>query len=250
VTAAHATLHFHGDLAALLTRGLVGPAVSCPVTRRASIKDVIEAMGPPHTEVGSIKVLGREVGFDHLPAPGEHIAVCPVSVPFDVRRATLLRPEPLPRLAFVVDANVARLGGLLRALGFDTAGSPDLDDAALADLASRQGRFALSRDQGLLKRRQVVFGRLVRGVAPHDQVVEVLKLLGLRPPFAAFTRCVRCNHPLEPVSKAAFWHRLLPLTRLYYDDFRRCTCCDRIYWPGSHLDRMRAWLDDLERALS
>ncbi|GAB6112751.1 Mut7-C RNAse domain-containing protein [Desulfomicrobium salsuginis] len=235
-----ATFVFHGDLRDLLGRGKAGAdgRVTYPVTRRTSVKDAIEALGPPHTEVGTMEVDGLAVSFGHLLEPGRRIDVQPVPAPFDVLRPSPLRPEPLPRIAFLVDANVGRLAGLLRALGFDTAYDPSLGDAALAEQAAREGRILLSRDRLLLRRGIVVYGRLIRSRDPETQLLEVLRFFGLRPPFATFTRCLRCNDPLQTVSKAEIMDRLLPLTKLHYTDFRRCPRCNRIYWAGSHHERM------------
>ena len=239
---------FHGELRDLLGRRVRDAdgtgRVTWPVTRRASVKDVIEALGPPHTEVGAIEADGRAVGFGHLVGPGERIDVHPVTAPFDVLRPSPLRPEPLPRVAFLVDANVGRLAGLLRALGLDTAHDPSLDDPALARLAAQEGRILLSRDRLLLRRNAVTYGRLVRAHDPDAQLLEVLRFFGLKPPFAVFSRCLRCNDPLVPVPKAEIMDRLLPLTKRYFTEFRRCPSCDRVYWAGSHHERM---LERVER---
>jgi uncharacterized protein with PIN domain len=53
-----------------------------------------------------------------------------------------------------------------------------------------------------------------------------------------FHRCLRCNHPLEPVSKEMILDRLEPLTKQYFDEFRICLSCQQIYWKGSHYERM------------
>ncbi len=244
-----ARIFFHDGIAELLGRGVAGPEVEYPVVRRASIKDVIESLGPPHTEVGSIVVDGCEVGFGHPLSPGERVDIRPVEVPFDVTRPSFLRPWPLGRVAFLVDANVGRLAGLLRALGFDTAHESGLDDAGLARLAAEEGRVVLSRDFGLLKRKAVEFGRLVRAHEPSPQLHEILRVFGLRPPYRAFSRCVMCNAPLVPVPKAEILDRLLPLTRIHYHDFHLCPRCDKVYWPGSHHERMKERIDDIVRDL-
>jgi len=241
---------FHGDLRELLSRRSRGGAeVAYPVTRRTSVKDAVEALGPPHTEVGGIEADGKNVGFGHLLLPGQRIDVRPVAVPFDVLRPSHLRPEPLPRIAFLVDVNVARLAGLLRALGFDTAHDPSLTDADLASKAAGERRILLSRDRMLLKRGAVVYGRLIRAAMPDAQLLEVLRVFGLKPPFRTFSLCLRCNVPLVPVPKEDILDRLLPLTRRHYHDFRRCPRCGGIYWAGSHAERMRERVERICRAL-
>ena len=58
------------------------------------------------------------------------------------------------------------------------------------------------------------------------------------------TRCLRCNALLQSVPKSEVLDPLSaePLTLHYYHDFRRCTGCGRIYWPGTHIDKLAARL--------
>lgn len=279
---APAIFRFRGELKPLLTPGEYAPMpgsdgvrevrrsglVVYPVGREASLKDVIEALGVPHTEVGSLLVRGapgqgpgrtpqgeasgmraaeasatmQAVGFSWRLAPGQHIEVQPVTPPLDVTRAHSLRPEPLAGVRFVVDVCVGKLATLLRLLGLDAAYDHTWDDATLAALARAEGRIVLTRDKALLKRATVSHGRLVRAHAPTEQLLEVLGHFGLTGPFNPFVRCLRCNQLLEPVPKAEILHLLEPLTRKYHDEFHRCRACKRIYWPGSHHTAMREWL--------
>lgn len=63
--------------------------------------------------------------------------------------------------------------------------------------------------------------------------------------IAPFHRCLRCNHPLESVSKEAVLHRLEPLTRQYFDEFHICPDCKQIYWKGSHYEQMQEIVEKL-----
>ena len=91
-------------------------------------------------------------------------------------------------------------------------------------------------------------GVYVRSDRPIEQIVEVVRRLDLRGNITAFTRCLRCNAQLEWVDKAEVLDELEPLTRRCYHEFRRCPQCRRIYWAGSHYDRLRRLLDDILRA--
>ena len=209
-----------------------------PVTRRASVKDVVEALGPPHTEVGRILVNARDADFNHLLEPGQEVHIHPVPQPMDVLSPTPLRPEPLHRIAFAVDANVGKLARLLRLLGFDAAACRIWSDNDLADIAVQEGRIVLSKDRGLLKRGKIVFARYIRSILPEDQLLETLSFFNLNPPYKPFSRCLLCNELLTPIPKATILHRLEPLTKKYFHQFHTCPNCDRIYWPGSHHDRL------------
>jgi len=246
-----AVLTFLGELAGLLKRTSpdeadgAGGTVVYPVTRQASIKDVIEALGPPHTEVHGLVADGLAVDFEHRLRAGERVTVHPAAFPIDVTKPTLLRPAALPGLAFLVDANAGRLALLLRILGFDAAYDRDITDEDLAEKAALEARVVLSRDRDCLKRSKIVHGRVIRANDPAAQLRDVLTAFGLRPPYAAFTRCTRCNTPLAAVAKDSVLPLLLPKTRRYFEEFHQCPACGQVYWPGSHHDHMLAWIEKL-----
>lgn len=237
-----AKITFHGDLNEFLRADNSGGTLNYSVDREASIKDVIEALGPPHTEVGKIIARGVEVDFSH-PLRPERIEVFPVRPPMDVTRPTLLRPNPLPELKFVVDVNVGKLANRLRLLGLDAAYDPGWRDVHIAELAREQERVVLSKDLALLRRNKVEFGRAVRSIHPDEQIIEIIDFFGIEGPFDAFTRCIHDNVPLEPVDKAEIIDRLEPLTKKYFHEFHICPRCGRIYWPGSHHERMLEWME-------
>jgi uncharacterized protein with PIN domain len=62
---------------------------------------------------------------------------------------------------------------------------------------------------------------------------------------APFTRCLRCNDPLQAVPKEAVLERLPATTREHYQEFRQCPACARVYWAGSHYQRMQRLVDEL-----
>jgi hypothetical protein len=243
---APAVFRFHPGVREIVRPGkslrLADGRFGVDAARRAGIKDVIEALGVPHTEVGRIAVDGSDVDFGHILAPGQEVEVFAVAPPLDVTRPSLLRPEPLAQVRFLVDATCGKLARLLRLLGLDAAYDRAWDDAEVAQIADKERRIVLSMDRALLKRGAVAFGRLVRAHDPQEQLAEVLRHFGIKGPWAAFSRCLECNAALTPVPKTEILHRLLPLTKKYFDTFYRCPACDRIYWPGSHHDRMREWL--------
>jgi uncharacterized protein with PIN domain len=239
-----ARLCFAGDLAELVTCANDAGCLKYPVGRRASIKDVAEALGVPHTEIYGIEGCGRACDFSLLLEPGMRVTFLPASLvsrsPVDVTRPTRLRPRPLGTLRFLVDENVAGLVPLLRALGFDTIHDRTWDDAHIARMAADQERVVLTRDRALLKRSAVSHGRLIRSQNVDRQLLEVLGLFRTGPLDAAFMRCLRCNALTRAVDKEAVLNRLEPLTREHYDSFRLCPGCGGIYWRGSHYDRLVA----------
>lgn len=216
---------------------------------RVSVKDMIESLGAPHTEVDVILVDGRSVDFDYLVQDGDRISVYPVFESLDVAPLVRVRPEPLREPRFVLDTHLGKLASYLRMLGFDTRYRNDFEDAELARISSQERRILLTRDRGLLKRSVVTHGYCVRQTQPRRQLLEVLRRFDLFGAVQPFRRCIRCNGLLEPVDKAAIQHRLPPRTREYYDEFRICRACDQIYWRGSHYQRMEQFIQGvLEQA--
>jgi uncharacterized protein len=220
-----------------------------PFRPHQTVKDVLEALGIPHTEVDLILVNGNAEDFAHRPTSGDRIAAYPMFETLDAGSTARLRPVPLRDPRFVIDVNLGRLARLLRVLGFDVWWSSDADDQTLADLSLGQQRILLTRDRGLLKRRAITYGLFVRSDHPEEQTLEVIRRLDLRHRLAPFTRCVRCNGRLFSVSKEEVIDHLEPLTRLYYDDFSRCTECGRIYWRGSHRARLVSFVEGLRNQL-
>ncbi len=234
----YANLMFHDDLRDLVP-GYDHGMFRYPGDRRASIKDVIESLGVPHTEVGRILEDGVEVDFCALLAAKRIYKVYPVAAPWDVTKPGVLRPEPLPDFRFLVDENVHRLTGLLRMIGMDALGCRGLTDEDIARRAAAQSRIMLSKDRRLLRRKNIVFGRLVRNVHPWHQLREIVDLFGLRSRLQPFSRCIHCNVMLESRTKTQIQDRLEPLTKKYYHSFQECPECRQLYWAGSHHERMR-----------
>ncbi len=239
----YATLRFLGELKDFLSENKEKGIVLYPINRRASIKDVIEALGPPHTEIEKIVLVNggkkKNIDFDYILKGNEEILIFPFSPPVDVTKPSYLNGRiPFFEIKFVVDVNVGKLAKLLRMLGFDTAYDWRNNDDSIAELAYRENRILLTKDIGLLKRKKVIWGKYIKAINPEDQLKEVLNFFGLKPPYKILTRCLNCNSKLEPVEKEKILHRLEPKTKKYFNKFYICPVCDKIYWAGSHQEHM------------
>lgn len=235
-------LRCYGELNDLLPPARRQRSFSVELELEAAVIDVVQAAGVPHTEVALVLVDGQPAGWDHRVGDGARVAAYPT---FRTLRA---EAEGAGTPRFVLDVHLGKLARHLRLLGFDVAYRNDLDDDELASIAERQGRVLLSRDTGLLMRRQVETGYLVRADDPDEQVVEVVLRFGLCDHLDPFGRCLHCNGLLEEVDKQDVLDRLEPKTRRYYDDFRRCRGCDRVYWQGSHTERLAAVVEAVREA--
>lgn len=245
------TLILDEELTALLSRKYRGKKeIDYPLTRRASIKDIIEALHIPHTEVDTIFQKDTEISFSHIPEAGESIFLHSFSPGTDVTRPTLLRPDPLLTTSFIVDINVGKLARLLRMSGIDTLYDPQWQEKEIAELAAADRRVLLSRNRDLLRRKSILWGHLVRTEQPEKQLAEVMTLFGIHDAIQPFSRCLQCNSLLKPVEKSAILHRLEPLTRKYYRKFHLCPDCEQIYWRGSHHKRMEELIERVHHSLN
>lgn len=234
---------FHDELTDFLPSSFEGPGVHYDFDGKPSIKDSIEAIGIPHTEVELITVNGKSVGFGYHLKDGDEVSVYPVSSDVDVAPRIKLRDEPVP--VFIADVNLGKLARLLRMTGFDTVFRNNYSDHDVAGLAHMENRIVLTRDRCLLRHRIIAHGYWVRSSDPGRQLVEVLKRFDLWSGVIPFNRCLDCNGVIKPVPKLDILEQLEPRTVLYYDEFFRCTDCEKIYWKGSHYDHMNSVLEDL-----
>jgi uncharacterized protein len=220
-----------GDFLPLVRRGREFPHI-CP--KGGSVKDLIEGLGVPHTEVDLVLVNGVSVGFGHRIDDGDRVSVYPVFESLDISLVTSVRPRPLRLIRFAADVHLGRLAGYLRLAGFDTIYRNDWDDPDLAEVAVHERRVLLTRDRGLLMRAVVTHGYLVRATRPREQLTEVLERFDLWSSLRPFSRCSVCNGEVEPVPKAEVVRGLPPRTAAHHKDFWRCGGCGRVYWQGGH----------------
>jgi uncharacterized protein with PIN domain len=217
--------------------------------RRASIKDVIESLGIPHPVIESLIVNGQEVGFDYILLDNDTVEVSPLTPPVNPFIPTVLRPEALGKISFAVDVNAGKLALFLRMLGFDTVYESGMRNGRLVEIAISQNRILLTRDATLLKRKIIVHAYLLREQDPKRQLVEVVRLYDLCSRIKPLTRCIPCNGLLVPTSKEVILERLEPLTRKYYHSFHICEECRKIYWPGSHQEKINRFIENIHESV-
>ena len=187
---------------------------------------VVEAAGAPLTEVGALVADGEPVAAHETVAEAV-LRVDPVARP----QAT---PTSPPR--FLLDVHLGGLMRRLRLFGLDAAYRPEADDPELVRIAAAEGRVLLTRDRGLLRRRSLPQGALVRGSATGDQLDDVLDRFA--PPLAPWTRCTACGGALAVVDAREVAAEVRPGTYRTYAEFARCVDCGHVYWHGAHAARI------------
>ena len=247
---AQATFCFKAELYRFLPLHKKGVIFTHEFKERPSIKDAIEALGVPHTEVYAIVVNGKAVDFSYIIQDGDRIIIHPISTAAEISSDIQLQP-PLPNLIrFVLDVHLGKLASLLRMLGFDTLYRNDYEDAELAEISATEKRMILTRDKGVLMRNKVTYGYYVRETNPEKQILEVLRRFDLFDSVKPFQRCIRCNGSIKQVDKALILDQIPPQIRREIEEFHRCTNCSQIYWQGSHTQRMEQAIEKLISAAS
>lgn len=213
--------------------------------RAATVKHMIEALGVPHTEVELVLVNGESSTFDRLLRDGDRVSVYPRFETFDITPLLRVRAHPLRDTRFIADAHLGGLAHLLRLTGFDTLYDNHYADEEIEAIAAREARIVLTRDRELLKRRTITHGCFVHALKPALQIAEVFERLDLARSARPFTLCLECNTPLRAIDKASIEDRLPEGVRERHQRFSTCDGCQRIFWEGSHWQRMRRLVDML-----
>jgi len=238
-------IFFNGELEDLLPETGKEKYITVESRGKRSVKDLVQSMGVPHTEVGGIRVNDAWVEFSYLLRDGDRVDVFPISPRAKTADNPLLhRCEPFKNPGFVCDVHLWKLARRLRLLGFDTRFNPGWDDADLADISQKERLILLTRDRGLLMRNKVTRGLLIRKTDPEKQVEEVLRRLEIDKNVRPFTRCLVCNGILEPAAlEGEFFEKKLkahipPGVLEWCKEYHFCPSCEKVFWKGSHYEKL------------
>jgi uncharacterized protein len=212
---------------------------------RSSVKDAFEALGVPHPEVDLILINGAAEAFSCRLQHGDDVALYPAFRAIDISGVRCIATDVCGASRFVVDVHLSKLASLLRLCGFDALVLQEDED--IAEAAAREGRVVLTRDVALLKRGAVQRGRWVRHTDPEEQLVEVLEWFALVDQMAPFSRCLRCNTPIVSVEAGTIGEHVPARIRAAFREFWRCPGCARVFWRGSHYDRLSSLIERVRR---
>lgn len=209
-----------------------------------SIKDLIESLGIPHTEVGQVKTNGMSVNITEVIREQVRIEVYPFSIPDSGSEVGLHKTE----IRFVGDVHLGSLVRKLRLLGLDTEYSNKWTDLELASISAKEDRFLLTRDRHLLMRKIIRQGLFIRNADPEKQISEVVNRLGLKGVCKPFSRCLVCNGILTTANDYKELSeqtrvKIPPGVRAWCRFYSLCQVCGKVYWPGSHFKKLRVLAD-------
>ncbi|MBU0595848.1 Mut7-C ubiquitin/RNAse domain-containing protein [Candidatus Bipolaricaulota bacterium] len=238
-----ATFRFYAELNDFLPKDRRQRDLTYAFLVPPSVKDAIESFGVPHVEVDVILVNGISVGFEQRLAPDDRVAVYPMFESLDVTPLVHLSGRPLRATTFVADVHLRKLACLLRLMGFDVSYANDADDPELVESSLREGRILLTRDRALLKHGRLTHGTWVRAIEPIEQACEIVQRLDIAGQAQPFTRCTACNGLLASVDKDAALERIPPKTAAWLDEYLECIACNKLYWRGTHHERLVSIID-------
>ncbi|WP_287373583.1 Mut7-C RNAse domain-containing protein [Prosthecochloris sp.] len=236
-------LDFSPNLRFFLKEGKNGKTIRKRLRHATTVKDVVESCGVPHTEIGLILVNGRAVDFNYHMFPEDRVTVGDVDP--EAAEGFGLQLMPGKRAAFIADEHLSKLVRRFRVLGIDTLLFSGGQDQELLFAMQRFDRILLTRDRRLLMHRIVRSGYCIRSDNAVQQVYEVIGRFALAGSINPFSRCPSCNGLLEKVDKQLLMNQLEPKTQRYYCDFLRCVSCRKIYWHGSHAEKLGAFVADV-----
>ncbi len=148
-------------------------------------------------------------------------------------------------MKFLVDENLQRLGSWLRAAGYDTLIETDgRADYELLKQALAEDRLLITRDRKLLEHRRA-HGTVI--LLECNNLEDCIMALSRQVPIDwlhdPFVRCLVCNtHLIE--ARPEHLSNLPLRLRDSIDTAYYCPRCQKVYWDGSHVSRMRTRLQD------
>lgn len=229
------SFQFSGDLLDFLS----GPStIAYRFNGSPSVKDAIEAIGVPHTEIGSVKINASSANLSHLLKHGDFIEILPIT-------GEDYRNNAPAQNGFIADVHLGSLTKQLRMLGFDVLFNKELKENEIAHIAAAQERIVISRSVNLFKYKIIEWGYWIRSENTNQQLHEVITRFNLLPEANPFSRCLVCNGLIHHIPRASIENQLPADTRKYFNDFWQCENCKRIYWKGSHYEHMQQLIERL-----
>jgi uncharacterized protein len=128
------------------------------------------------------------------------------------------------------------LGSLARRMrfaGYDVRYDNHADDEELKSLT--RNRTLLTKDRPLAACVHPSRVYLIKSIGGERQLEEIRERFPIR---EKSPRCMECNGKLSRVRKGSIQHLIPPFVFNTQSDFLRCLSCSRVYWSGTHYEKM------------
>lgn len=237
-----ATLQINGSLRDFIDSGKPGKtSVHVAFEMNPSAKDIIESQGIPHTAVFGLMVNGNSKTLDYNVKNGDKIK----PLPFEMVSADELDEIQISPSRFMTDIHLGKLSKKMRLLGLDTLMADKSDDQEIISLSNAEQRMILTRDIGLLRNGKTMYGYWIRNTEPEKQAEELFERFELSDHINPFSRCMECNSTLQEVPLSEVKKQVPPKVQEWKSDFYRCSGCGKVYWKGSHYQKLKERVEKL-----
>lgn len=155
--------------------------------------------------------------------------------------------------SFFVDAMLGNLARKMRLLGYDSKYSSSIEDSDLIQMAEKQRRIIITKDENLSKgaEKAGIMAVLIRGKDEIEQIVQVATKIGLSNFVidSNSSRCVDCNGKLETIDKIRVMNKVPSGIYERQENFWMCRDCKKIYWEGTHFEKLQEFVHKLNQRL-
>ena len=141
-------------------------------------------------------------------------------------------------MKFIADEMLGKLAKWLRICGYDTFYFRHIRDSELLRISVAEKRLLLTRDTLLIRRRGLKNFLFISYDEPVEQIKQVIRELDIPYPSEPFTRCIMCNNLLEAYTREDACRDVPEYVCKTQEVFGRCPGCHKIYWKGTHYERM------------
>ena len=148
-------------------------------------------------------------------------------------------------MKFIADEMLGRLAKWLRICGYDTSYFRHVRDSELLRISVAEKRLLLTRDTLLIRRRGLKNFLFISYDEPVEQIKQVIRELNISYHSEPFTRCIMCNNLLEAYTREEACRDVPEYVCKTQEVFGRCPGCHKIYWKGTHYERMGKILREL-----
>jgi uncharacterized protein with PIN domain len=144
------------------------------------------------------------------------------------------------------DVMLGSLARWLRVCGIDVFYDAKIDRSGLFRIAREEGRTILTRAGNFKELKEIPPYIMIEKEELEDQLKQVKKAFpDLNFLKDSFTRCLECNELLTKIDKASAKDRIPPKAYELAGDFHQCPTCKKLFWPGTHVRRMKAKIDKI-----
>jgi uncharacterized protein with PIN domain len=230
---------FYGELNDFLPRHRRNTEFGETFKDKRSIKDAIESLGVPHTEIDIIIANGKSTDFEYILQDGDCFSIYPLFDRIAFPEILHLRRFPPYKKRFVADIHLGNIVKYMRALGIDVCFNMNDSPRDIIGKSNQEKRIILTKSIKLLKHKEVAYGYYVRPGPVETIIRKIIDVMKLEDDVLPFSRCLCCNGVLVAIEKGKISERIPPRTRGIFDDYVYCETCDKIYWAGSHVIKMK-----------